>query len=368
MTASIKIKDVTRHLENWAPLSYQESYDNAGLITGDLNTDVQGILIALDCTEDVVKEAIQEKCNLIIAHHPILFKGLKKITGNNYVERTIIEAIKNDIAIYAIHTNLDNVQHGVNQKICEKIGLFNTRILLPKADTLSKLVTFIPKEHAEKVTNSLYQAGAGQIGQYKNCSFQLDGQGTFMPGDGANPRIGQPNKQEYVVETRVEVIFPSHLKRSLIETLRDHHPYEEVAYYISPLLNDNQEVGSGMIGELKQAMEPLDFLRSLKDRMELKMIRHTSLLTKTIQKIAVCGGAGGFLLPKAIQQGADVFITADFKYHEFFDADKKIIIADIGHYESEVFTKELLMDVLMKKFNTFAINFSKTNTNPISYL
>jgi dinuclear metal center YbgI/SA1388 family protein len=368
MTASIKIKDVTRYLESWAPLSYQESYDNAGLITGDLNLDVKGILITLDCTEDVVREAVQQKCNLIVAHHPIVFKGLKKLTGANYVERTIIEAIKNDIAIYAIHTNLDNILTGVNQKICEKIGLINTRVLVPKADTLNKLVTFIPKEQAEAVTNSLYEAGAGQIGKYKNCSFQLDGQGTFMPGEGSNPLIGETNRQEYVGETRVEVIFPAHLKKLLIQTLREHHPYEEVAYYISSLLNDNQEVGSGMIGELQNAVEPLEFLRGLKDRMELKMIRHTSLLTKTIQKIAVCGGAGGFLLPKAIQQGADIFITADFKYHEFFDADKKIIIADIGHYESEVFTKELLMDVLMKKFHTFAIIFSKANTNPISYL
>jgi dinuclear metal center YbgI/SA1388 family protein len=368
MTASIKIKDVTRYLESWAPLSYQESYDNAGLLSGDMNADVKGIVVTLDCTEDVVREAVQQKCNLIIAHHPIVFKGLKKLTGSNYVERTIIEAIKNDIAIYAIHTNLDNIQNGVNQKICEKIGLNNTKILLPTVDTLSKLVTFIPKEQAEKVTHALYEAGAGQIGKYRNCSFQLDGQGTFMPTEGANPHIGETNKQEYVGETRVEVIFPAHLKKTLLQTLRDVHPYEEVAFYISPLLNDNQEVGSGMIGELKQPMEPLDFLRSLKDRMELKMIRHTSLLTKTIQKIAVCGGAGGFLLPKAIQQGADIFITADFKYHEFFDADRKIIIADIGHYESEVFTKELLMDVLMKKFHSFAINFSKTNTNPISYL
>jgi dinuclear metal center YbgI/SA1388 family protein len=368
MDAIIKIKDVTRYLETLAPVPYQESYDNTGLLTGDFNAEVKGILVSLDCTEEVIAEAIESQCNLVIAHHPIIFKGLKRLTGANYVERTIIQAIKNDVAIYAIHTNLDNIQNGVNQKICEKIGLNKTRILAPKEGTLNKLVTFIPRENVEPVMNALYEAGAGQIGKYKNCSFQQEGHGTFMPTEGTNPYVGQPNTQELVTEVRAEVIFPSYLKTHLLNALRKAHPYEEVAYYISSLLNDNQEVGSGMIGELDFPMEPLEFLQSLKDRMELSVIRYTSLLKKKVHKIAVCGGSGGFLLPKAIQQGADIFISADYKYHEFFDADKKIIIADIGHYESEVFTKELLVDVLMKKFRTFAINFSKTHTNPISYL
>ena len=368
MSESIKIKDVTRVLEEWAPLSYQESYDNAGLITGNPTVPVKGVLVTLDCIEEVVDEAIQFGCNLIVSHHPIVFKGLKKLTGSNYVERTIIKAIKNDVAIYAIHTNLDNVHTGVNRKICEKIGLKDVRVLSPKTDTLNKLVTFIPKENADAVTTALYNAGAGQIGDYKNCSFQLEGTGTFMPTEGTNPHIGEPNKQATVQEKRVEMIFPTHLKKRVLEALRTAHPYEEVAYYVFPLLNDNQEVGSGMIGDLSFPVEPFAFLKSLKEKMDLNVIRHTSLLSGKVQKIAVCGGSGSFLLPKAIQAGADVFITADFKYHEFFDADGKIIIADIGHYESEVFTKELLVDVLMKKFHTFAINFSKTRTNPISYI
>lgn len=368
MNASIKIKDVTRYLEAWAPLSYQESYDNAGLITGNSSNDVSGILITLDCTEDVVEEAIQSGCNLIIAHHPIIFKGLKKLTGSNYVERTIIKAIKHDVAIYAIHTNLDNVQSGVNKKICEKIGIKNARILSGKDDTLNKLVTFIPKENAGEVTSALYDAGAGQVGDYKNCSFQVKGTGTFLPTDSTNPHIGEKNKQTYVDEARVELLFPAHLKKQVLAALRRVHPYEEVAYYIFPLLNENQEVGSGMVGDLEQPMEPLDFLRSLKDKMNLNVIRYTALLPRKVQKIAVCGGSGSFLLQKAIQANADFFITADFKYHEFFDADGKIMIADIGHYESEVFTKDLIMDVLIKKFRTFAINFSKTPTNPISYI
>ncbi len=368
MDASIKIKDVTRYLEEWAPLSYQESYDNSGLLTGDPSEEVRGILVTLDCTEEVVEEAMQSGCNLIVAHHPILFKGLRKLTGTGYVERTIIKAVKHDICIYAIHTNLDNVHTGVNQKICEKIGLKNLKVLAPKLDTLNKLVTFIPRENANEVTSALYEAGAGQVGDYKNCSFQLQGIGTFLPTDSTNPHIGRRNEQTNVEEARVEMIFPAHLKRQILDSLKKAHPYEEVAYYIFPLLNENQHVGSGMIGDLETSQEPLKFLQSLKNKMNLDIIRHTALLPKNIQKIAVCGGAGSFLLPNAIQAEADLFITADVKYHQFFDADKKLVIADIGHYESEVFTKELLMDVLMKKFHTFAIIFSKTRTNPISYI
>ncbi len=368
MDASIKIKDVTRYLEEWAPLSYQESYDNSGLITGNANDEVKGLLISLDCTEDVVDEAIKTGCNLIVSHHPIVFKGLRKLTGSTYVERTIIKAIKNDIAIYAIHTNLDNVHTGVNKMICEKIGLKDLKVLAPKQDTLNKLVTFIPKESAAKVTAALYEAGAGQVGDYKNCSFQLEGIGTFMPTESTNPFIGEHQKQTFVEESRVEVILPEYLKTKILSVLRAAHPYEEVAYYLLPLLNENQQVGSGMIGELEVPEEPLRFLQSLKNKMNLSAIRHTAPLSKNIKKVAVCGGAGSFLLPNAIQAGADAFVTADLKYHQFFDADNKIMIADIGHYESEVFTKELLMQVLTKKFHTFAIIFSKTRTNPISYI
>lgn len=366
--SGVKIKDVTNYLESIAPLSFQESYDNAGLLTGNSQDEVNGILVTLDCTEAVVNEAIQQGCNLIVAHHPIIFKGLKKITGSNYVSRTVIKAIKNDVAIYAIHTNLDNVHHGVNQKICEKIGLKNPKILSPKTDSLSKLVTFIPKEDTENVLAALHGTGAGQVGNYKNCSFQSDGTGSFKPDALAQPHIGQAGRQEYVNETRVELIFPSFLSQRIIEALRKNHPYEEVAFYVNTLSNENQEVGSGMIGEVDNHVEPLEFLKGLKISMDLKLIRYTSLLNKPVKRVAVCGGSGSFLLPEAIRAGADLFITSDFKYHEFFDADGRITVADIGHYESEVFTKELLQDVLMKKFSTFAIIFSRTVTNPISYL
>jgi dinuclear metal center YbgI/SA1388 family protein len=364
----LKIKEVIEFLESIAPRAYQESYDNSGLLTGNFSDKITGILVTLDCTEQVVAEAIEQKCNLIVAHHPILFRGLKKLTSSNYVERTIIEAIKNNIGIYAIHTNLDNVLTGVNKKICEKIGLTNLKILQPKQDVLTKLVTFIPKENTEQVLQAVHAAGAGQIGNYSNCSFRTEGIGSFMPNEAANPHLGERLKQEFVSETKVELIFPTHLEKKVMLALREAHPYEEVAYYLTSLANENQEVGAGMIGDLESPLEPKEFLVRLKKSMDLSVVRHTHLLEKPIRKVAVCGGSGSFLLKQAIQAGAQVYISADFKYHEFFDAEDKIIIADIGHYESEVFTKELLQEVLTKKFPNFAINFSRTVTNPISYL
>jgi dinuclear metal center YbgI/SA1388 family protein len=365
--ASIQIRQVIDFLETIAPRAYQESYDNSGLITGDASGELTGALVTLDCVEKVIDEAIAKNCNLIVAHHPIIFKGLKKLTGSNYVERTIIKAIQHNIAIYAIHTNLDNVHTGVNRKICEKIGLTNLQILSPKSNTLQKLVTFIPKENTEAVLASLHEAGAGQIGNYNNCSFRVEGTGSFKPNEAADPHIGKKGVQEFVSENRVEVIFPSYLEKTILKALRKSHPYEEIAYYLTSLNNQNQEVGSGMAGELENELEPLQFLKRLKERMDLNVIR-PHLIDKPVKKVAVCGGSGSFLLQDAIRAGAQVFITADFKYHEFFDAEDRIIIADIGHYESEVFTKELLQEVLTKKFPTFAINFSTSVTNPISYL
>jgi len=363
-----KIKDVTTYLESIAPRSFQESYDNSGLLTGDSDWDIKGVLVTLDCTEAVVAEAINQNCNLIVAHHPILFKGIKKLTGQNYVERTIIKAIKNDVAIYAIHTNLDNVYGGVNKKIGEKIGLKNLKVLAPKKGTLSKLVTFIPTEKSEVVLQALHQAGAGNIGQYENCSFRVEGSGTFTPKEGSSPYLGKPNEFTKVKEIRVELIFPNHIESKIVNALKESHPYEEVAFYITRLENDNQEVGAGMIGELEIEVEPLVFLERLKISMQTKLVRYTTPPAKKVKKIAVCGGSGSFLLPQAIAEKADVYVSADFKYHEFFDSDEKIMIADIGHFESEQFTKELLEEVIREKFNTFAIIFSKTKTNPISYL
>jgi dinuclear metal center YbgI/SA1388 family protein len=362
------IKDVTSRLEQMAPKFYQEDYDNNGLITGNPSAPVTGVLVTLDCTEAVVDEAIQQNCNLIVAHHPILFKGIKKLTGQNYVERTLIKAIQNNVAIYAIHTNLDNVHIGVNKKIAEQIGLINLKILAPRSNTLLKLVTFIPQDHVENVLNHLYAAGAGQIGNYKNCSFSVVGEGTFLPTGSANPFLGAKGKSERVTEVRVEVIVPMPVRDKVLSALKSNHPYEEVAYYLLALENDNQEVGAGMIGELVEPMESITFLQHIKTKMKASCVRHTSINQRLIKKVAICGGSGSFLMLKAIANGADAFVSADFKYHEFFDADGKILIADIGHYESEQFTKDLLYAFLTENFPTFAVAFSKVVTNPISYL
>lgn len=364
----ITIRDVTEHLESFAPPLYQEDYDNSGLLTGHTDWVVTSILLTLDCTEDVVKEAIDQQCNLIIAHHPIIFKGIKKLNGKNYVERTIIKAIQNNIAIYAIHTNLDNFHLGVNRKIADKIGLLKTRVLAPKKHTLGKLVTFIPKANENQVMEALHAAGAGNIGAYKDCSFVVNGTGSFTPTSEANPTIGKPGQPEKVDEVRAELIYPVHLENRVLAALFASHPYEEVAYYLSVLENQNMEIGAGIIGTLASPEEPIDFLRRLKKDMNTSCIRHTSLTKNKIKKVAVCGGSGSFLLQQAISAGADIYISADFKYHEFFDADGRIIIADIGHYESEQFTSDILSEVLSKKFTTFAINFSRLVTNPISYL
>lgn len=364
----ITIKDITRYLESIAPLDLQESYDNAGLLVGVPETPISNVLITLDVTEAVVQEAVDKGCNLIIAHHPIVFKGLKKLNGRNYVERVIIKAIKNDIALYAIHTNLDNVHTGVNKMIADKIGLKNTAILAPKRTTLMKLVTFVPADKTEEVLDALNQAGAGQIGDYKNCSFRTAGIGTFEPEMEANPTIGEVGKRVEVHEDRIEVILPAHKQYQVMNALIQAHPYEEVAYYLTKLENTDQETGAGMIGLLEEEMDGLGFLNQLKTRMELNILKHTTLLEKKVKKIAVCGGAGSFLLSEAIKQGADVFVSSDFKYHEFFDAEGKIIIADIGHYESEVFTKNLIYSLLNKKFTNIALTLSEKVTNPISYL
>ncbi len=362
-----RIKEVIAHLESIAPRAYQESYDNSGLITGNADEEVKGVMISLDATEDIVEEAIRNDCNLVVAHHPIVFRGLKSLTGRNYVERTVIKAIKHDIAIYAIHTNLDNVNRGVSRKICEMLNIKEPRILLPKVQTLNKLVVFVPDENANDLLHALSEAGAGNIGNYKHCSFMVKGEGTFQPNEFANPAIGERGTLEKVQEQRIEVIFPAHQSGRVLSAMRQAHPYEEVAYYLHTLENENQEVGSGMIGTLPEAMEAEQFLAHLKESMQLHCIRHTIPPAQKIRRVAVCGGAGSFLLPQAIRRKADALVTADFKYHEFFDAEHHLMIADIGHYESEVFTKDLLKELLSQKFVSFAVHLAKTNTNPVFY-
>lgn len=362
------VKEVIDLLEQFAPPAYQESYDNSRLIVGDSSVQLTGVLISLDCIEEVVEEAIQKGCNLVVSHHPIVFKGVKSLTGKNYVERTLIKAIKNDICLYAIHTNLDNVCHGVNKKISDLLGLTRTKVLAPKQGVLTKLVTFIPEANTEEVLSRLYEAGAGQIGNYDHCSFRTSGEGSFRPNEAATPAIGERGKEERVTEHRVEVVFPSHITSQVLKALKSNHPYEEVAYYLTELVNQNQEVGSGMVGELAKSMDIVNFMKLVKEKFNVKMIRHTAIVKDEVRRIAVCGGSGSFLLGVAKANKADVFITADFKYHEFFDAEEDIVVLDIGHYESEQFTKDLIFNYLKEKIANIALNLSEANTNPINYL
>lgn len=361
------LKELIAILEEWAPLPYQESYDNSGLIYGNPNIEVSGALISLDCIESTIEEAIDKKCNVVIAHHPIVFKGLKKLTGKNYIERTVIKAIQNDIAIYAIHTNLDSVSTGVNKKFADKIGLINTKILRPKSNSLKQLTTYIPKSHVETVREALFDIGLGQIGDYTDCAFTSSGEGSFKAIEGAKPYIGQPNVRHYENEVKLEIVFPNYLQNTAVQTLKNAHPYEEVAFQVINLENTNQYVGSGMYGELEKEIPTTEFLHHLKSTFNIGCIKHTQLVQKTIKNVAICGGSGSFLLGDAKAKKADIFITGDFKYHEFFDSEGQIIIADIGHYESEYLTIELIDEKLREKNCNFAVYRSELNTNPVNY-
>lgn len=364
----MKVKDITTALEAAAALAYQESYDNCGLQVGDEMMEVKAALLALDVTEAVIDEAINNHCNLIITHHPLLFSGLKSISGKNYIERIVVKAIKNDIAIYAAHTNLDNMRHGVNAKIAEKLGLQEVKILAPMSRSLYKLCTYVPVKNTAEVKEALFSAGAGNIGNYTECSFTMKGTGTFRPGENTHPAIGNAGgERETIEEQCLEVLVPKDKKSAVLKALFASHPYEEVAYECIALENTKQDVGAGMTGKLENPIAPEDFLKFVKEKMKTGCIRHTELLNKNIETVAVCGGSGSFLLPNAIAAKADIFITADFKYHQFFDAEGKIIIADIGHYESEQFTVELIADILNEKFPNFATLFTKLTTNPVKY-
>lgn len=361
------IHDITAFLEKTAPPSLQENYDNAGLITGNAQWNCTGILICLDATAAVVAEAIEKKCNLVVAHHPIVFGGLKKITGKNYVEQTIIAAIKNDIAIYAIHTNLDNVLSGVNGRIADLLGLINRRVLQPKTNTLKKLYTFVPSAYAEKVRAAIFEAGGGHIGNYSECSFNASGSGTFKAAEGTNPFVGGIGQRHTEEEIKIETVFPAWLQSPILKALLEAHPYEEVAYDIVSLENNLSSVGSGLVGELPEPLEETALLGLLQQKFNLQVIKHTALTGKPVKKVALCGGAGSFLTGAAVSAGAGFYISSDIKYHEFFDANGRLVIADIGHYESEQFTIDLLFEVLTEKFPNFAVLKTGVNTNPVRY-
>lgn len=362
------VNDIANILEELAPLAHAEDFDNVGLLVGEPTTTVSGVLVTLDTLENVVDEAIAKKCNLIVSFHPIIFKGLKRLTGSNYVERVVLKAIRHNIAIYCMHTALDNSKMGVNAKICEVLGIQNPQILIPRKGAIKKLVTYAPLADATTVKSALFAAGAGEIGKYSNCSFNLDGLGSFKAGDDANPTIGKIGEPHVEKETQINVIYSFEKEKNILKALFESHPYEEVAYEITTLENANQDLGMGMIGTLATEMEEKAFLAFVKDRMNASVVRHSEFLGRKVRKVAVLGGSGAFAITAAKQAKVDVFISADIKYHDFFQAENQLLIADIGHFETEQFTKDLLVDYLTKKIPNFAVSLSESITNPIKYL
>lgn len=364
----MQISDILGSIERFAPLNYQESYDNSGLQVGNPNVTCKGIVLSLDITEQTIQEAIDKNCNLIIAHHPLIFSGLKKITGKTAIERCIIKAIQNDIVLYAAHTNLDNMTQGVNFKIAEKLGLSSVKLLAPIKDKLYKLYTFVPQNEAEKVTESLFEAGAGALGNYTQCSFGAAGLGTFKAKEAAYPFIGTAGgKREEVKEIKIEVLVPEHCKNAVLNALMENHPYEEVAYELIKLENTNNYLGAGIVGTLPKPLSTIEALNLIKEKLKAPCIRHTAPTHELINKIALCGGSGSFLLTAAKASGAELFLSADFKYHQFFEAENQIMIADIGHFESEQYTTEIFEAIL--KENNIAVPIFQTQfpTNPVHY-
>jgi dinuclear metal center YbgI/SA1388 family protein len=362
------VKEVVSIIEEFAPLGYQEHYDNSGLIIGSPSSIVNGILLTIDVTPEVIEHALEKNANLIIAHHPVIFSGIKRLNGSNYTELTVMSAIKNGISIYCAHTNIDSVWNGVSMAMANMIDLSDIKVLAPSADQIIKLSVFAPNNNAHDVRLAMFNAGAGQIGNYDQCSYNTEGTGTFRAGESTSPHVGIIGEMHKEPETKIEVIVPKPLLNKVIDSMTKSHPYEEVAYDIVPLLNKNPRSGLGAIGRLKKPIDELEFLKKIKKIFSANCIRHTNLLNKTIEVVALCGGSGASLLPNAIKANADIFITADFKYHQFFDAEGKILIADIGHFESEQFTVEIFYELLTKKLPNFAVLKSSVNTNPIKYL
>lgn len=364
----IQIKTITNYLDESFPLAYQEDFDNSGLLIGDPNQEISKALVCVDVTEAIIDEAIAGACGLIISHHPLIFGGLKRITGQTYVERVVQKAIKNNIGIYAIHTNLDNHMQGLNRMLAEMLGLSDLNILKPKQDTLRKIITFCPVEQAAKVREAIFEAGAGKIGDYDSCSYNTFGDGSFRPLNSANPFVGKPNELHFEKEVKIEAIYPAYLEKHIITKMIEAHPYEEVAYDILLLGNENRYVGSGMHGKLSEEISASDFLNKVKSVCGLPTVKYSGNIDQLISRVALCGGGGSFLIADAIRSGAQIFLTADLKYHDYFIPEGKMILADIGHYESEQFSKDLITQVLVKKFPNFAVLKTKVSSNPVKYL
>lgn len=371
----MKISQVCELLEEIAPLGYAENFDNVGLLVGNKNNDLEGILICHDALETVIDEAIKLKYNLVICFHPIWFEPLKKLNGNNYVEKSIIKAIQNNISIYALHTALDNHNNGVNKILCDQLEIKNPKILIPKSNFINKLTVHTTPENVEKLKEGLFNAGAGKIGNYENCSFSNIGIGTYKGNEDSNPVIGNKHELMKTEEMKIEVTYEKHKESAILNAMQENHIYEEIAYQIITLNNKHQQIGLGMIGKLEKPIDAIEYLTFVKEKMGCGVIKHSEIMKNKIEKIAVLGGSGSFAIANAIKEKADLFITSDLKYHDFYKSEKQIVVADIGHYESERFVKNYIFDFLKEKFCKFApnlkfnqIKISEINTNPVKYL
>lgn len=364
----MRIREITNSLEQLAPLPLQESFDNSGIQVGDVNAEVKGVLLCIDITEDVVDEAIALGANLIISHHPLVFHPFKSLTGKSYIERCMIKACKYDIVIYSAHTNLDNAKNGVNYQLAKMLNLQQVRILKPQEKSLLKLVTFVPSDYFEIVRFALFNAGAGSIGDYDSCSFSTIGNGTFRAGEDANPFCGEIGVLHTEPESRLEVVLPIFKKNEVLQALIAVHPYEEPVFDFYSLENTWRQAGSGIVGSLAEPLEEEDFLYQIKDVLHLNVIQHSRYNGRMIKDVALCGGSGAFLIPQAITYGADIFITGEAKYNDFYDVEDKILLATIGHYESEICTKDLFYDYLSEKYPNFVFSKSGYDENPVKYL
>lgn len=363
-----RISDIASLLEAIAPPSLQEDYDNSGLLIGEPHTEVTGVLVSLDVTEAVVAEAVRKGCNLIVSHHPLIFRPLKRLTGRNQVERTAMAALRAGVGLYAIHTNLDNVAHGVNAMMADKLGLDDFETLRPAKATLSKVVTFVPHDDLDAVRQAMFAAGAGNLGDYDECGFVTRGEGTFRAQPGSNPHLGSVGQREGVEEARLEVIVERWNVGPVVAAMHDAHPYDVVAHDVLHLENAHPTAGSGGIGGYDVPLSWSAFVDRLKSAFGAPVVRHTAPPETPISTVALCGGTGSFLLPDAIRAGADVFLSSDFKYHEFFGTEGRITIADIGHAEAEGGISAWLVDqlaVLKVGFPNFAVLLSEVRTNPI---
>ena len=361
------ISEFIRQLSTKIRFSYAEDFDNVGLLCGRPEQELRGVLVCHDALESVVQEAIEKGCNCIVAFHPIIFSGLKSITGKSYVERAVMLALENKIAIIAVHTAWDNDFYGVNHGIAKALGLRHLQVLIPKKDALSQLRFFVPVEAAEQVRSAIFATGAGTIGQYADCSFNIHGTGTFLPLEKASPAYGEVGTWEQVSEMEVQILVENWQLPAAIQAMKDAHPYEEVAYYVTSLRNENHHAGLGQFGLLDEEMSAQEFLSECRAVFDVPVIRTSSHFTGRIRKVAVLGGSGASGISAAKKLGCDAYVSSDFKYHDFFQGDENFLLADVGHFESERFVSQQLADVISNILPTFAVLKSETKTNPVNY-